>query len=133
MARSIVEGVTAAGIDVKLMALGKNEFSKIIKEILDAPVILVGSPTLNNGMFPSVGGFLTYLKGLRPRGKQAVAFGSYGWGGGAVKAVEKELESAGFELIEPGLQVRYRPDEEELEKCRQLGERMAAAVKASYE
>ncbi len=131
MARAIVEGVTAAGIDVKLMALRKNEFSAIVKEILDAPVILVGSPTLNNGMFPSVGGFLTYLKGLRPRGKQAVAFGSYGWGGGAVKAVEKELETAGFELIEPGLQVRYRPDEEELEKCRLLGERMAEAVKIS--
>jgi flavorubredoxin len=131
MARAIVEGVMAAGIDVKLMALRKNEFSAIVKEILDTPVILVGSPTLNNGMFPSMGGFLTYLKGLRPRSKKAVAFGSYGWGGGAVKAVEKELEAAGFELIEPGLPVRYRPDEEELEKCRQLGERMADAVKIS--
>ncbi|MDW7777037.1 MAG: FprA family A-type flavoprotein [Methanosarcinales archaeon] len=128
MAKAIVEGVTSAGVDVKLMAIRKNELSKIIKELLDAPVIVIGSPTLNNGMFPSVGGFLTYLKGLRPGGKKAAVFGSFGWGGGAVKAVEKELEAAGFELVEPGLQIRYRPDKEGLEKCRQLGERIAGIV-----
>ncbi|MCL7413824.1 MAG: FprA family A-type flavoprotein [ANME-2 cluster archaeon] len=130
MARSIVEGVTSTGVDVKLINIRKNDLSKIIKEILDAPVVLVGSPTLNNGMFPSVGEFLTYLKGLHPAGKKAAVFGSYGWGGGAVKAVEKELEAAGFELIEPGFQVRYRPDKEGLEKCRMMGERVAAVVKA---
>lgn len=128
MAREIVEGVTSAGVDVKLINIRKNEFSQIITEILDAPVILVGSPTLNNGIFPSVGGFLTYLKGLHPAGKKAAAFGSYGWGGGAVKAIEKELEAAGFELIEPGLQIRYRPDTEGLEKCRMMGERIATIV-----
>jgi flavorubredoxin len=80
-------------------------------------------------MFFPVGGFLTYLKGLRPKGKKAVAFGSFGWGGGAVKAVEKEMGSAGFEIIEPGLQVKFRPDEDELESCRKLGIRIAGAAK----
>jgi flavorubredoxin len=129
MANAILDGVKSAGVEVKLLNIRKNDQSKIIKEILDAPVIFVGSPTLNNGMFPSVGGFLTYLKGLRTRGKKAVAFGSYGWGKGAVKAVEAELIAAGFEIIEPGLEVRYRPDDEGLASCRSLGERVANNVK----
>ena len=129
MAKSILDGIKAAGVEVKLINIRKIDLSGIITELLEAPVIILGSPTLNNGIFPSVSGFLTYLKGLRPKGKQAVAFGSYGWGGGAVKAMEKELEMAGFELIEPGLQLRYRPDEEELAACRQLGERIAGFVK----
>lgn len=128
MAKSILDGIKAAGVEVKLINIRKIDLSGIITEVLEAPVIIVGSPTLNNGIFPSVSEFLTHLKGLRPKGKQAVAFGSYGWGGGAVKAVEKELEMAGFELIEPGLQIRYRPDEEGIAACRQLGERIAGVV-----
>lgn len=128
MANSILEGIKAAGVEVKLLNIRKNDLSSIITEVLEAPVIIVGSPTLNNGIFPSVSELLTYLKGLHPKGKQAVAFGSYGWGGGAVKAVEKELEMAGFELIEPGLQIRYRPDEEGIAACLQLGERIAGFV-----
>lgn len=129
MAKSILDGIKAAGVEVKLINIRKIDLSGIITEVLEAPVIIVGSPTLNNGIFPSVSGFLTYLKGLHPKGRQAVAFGSYGWGGGAVKAMEKELEIAGFKLIEPGLQIRYRPDEEGITACRQLGERIAGFVK----
>jgi flavorubredoxin len=128
MANSILEGIKTAGVEVKLLNIRKNDLSSIITDILEAPVIIVGSPTLNNGIFPSVSELLTYLKGLRPKGRQAVVFGSYGWGGGAVKAVEKELEMAGFELIEPGLQIRYRPDEEGIAACRELGERIAGFV-----
>ncbi len=128
MAKSILDGIKAAGVEVKLINIRKIDLSGIITEVLEAPVIMVGSPTLNNGIFPSVSELLTHLKGLRPKGKQAVAFGSYGWGGGAVKAMEKELEMAGFELIEPGLQIRYRPDEEGIAACRQLGERIAGFV-----
>lgn len=128
MAKSILDGIKAAGVEVKLINIRKIDLSGIITEVLEAPVIMVGSPTLNNGIFPSVSELLTHLKGLRPKGKQAVAFGSYGWGGGAVKAMEKELEMAGFKLIEPGMQIRYRPDEEGIAACRQLGERIAGFV-----
>ena len=129
MANEIVEAVRAAGVEVKLLHLRKNTRSHIMKEMLDAAAFAVGSPTLNNGIFPTVGDFLVYLKGLRPQKKKAVAFGSYGWGGGAVKIVEQELKSSGIEVIEPGLQVRYRPYEKELEMCRKLGEQLAAIAK----
>jgi flavorubredoxin len=33
-------------------------------------------------------------------------------------------------VLEPGLQVKYRPFEEELDKCRELGRRLAAAALA---
>jgi flavorubredoxin len=129
MANEIVEAVGAAGVEVKLLHLRKNTRSHIMKEILDAAAFAVGSPTLNNGIFPTVGDFLVYLKGLRPQKKKAMAFGSYGWGGGAVKTIEQELKSAGIEVIEPGLQVRYRPYEKELVRCKKLGEQLAAAAK----
>jgi flavorubredoxin len=129
MANEIAETVREAGVEVKLLNLRKNTRSHIMKEMLDAAAFAVGSPTLNNGLFPTVGDFLVYIKGLRPQKKKAMAFGSYGWGGGAVKTIEQELKNAGIDVLEPGLQVRYRPYEKELEKCRKLGEQLAAVAK----
>lgn len=129
MANEIVEAVRAAGVEVKLLNLRKSSRSNIMKEMLDAAAFAVGSPTLNNGLFPTVGDFLVYLKGLRPQKKKAVAFGSYGWGGGAVKIIEQELKSAGIEVIGPGLQVKYRPYEKELMRCKNLGEQLVAIAK----
>ncbi|MCQ1535199.1 FprA family A-type flavoprotein [Methanosarcina sp. KYL-1] len=129
MAREITEAVRQAGVEVKLLHLRKNPRNLIMKEMLDTSAFAVGSPTLNNGIFPTVGDFLVYLKGLRPQKKKAAAFGSYGWGGGAVKTIEQELKNSGVDVLEPGLQVRYRPEEKELEKCRELGRQLAEIAK----
>ena len=75
------------------MHLRKWHRSDIMTEVLDARAIIVGSPTLNNGLFPTVSDFLTYMKGLKPKNKIGAAFGSYGWSGEAVKLIPNELEA----------------------------------------
>ncbi|MDD4749605.1 MAG: flavodoxin domain-containing protein, partial [Methanosarcinaceae archaeon] len=129
LALEILEGARQEGVEVKLLHLRQNSRSLIIKEMLEAAAFALGSPTLNNTLFPTLGDFLTYLKGLRPVNKTAAAFGSYGWGGGAVKAMETELKNAGIELLEPGLQVKYRPDASELKEGRELGAKLAKCAK----
>jgi len=128
MAHSLAEGVLGEGVEVKLYNLTKSDQSDIIKEVLDARAILLGSPTLNNGMFPTVAGFLCYLKGLKPKGRLGAAFGSHGWAGGAVKAVEQELGQAGIEVIDSGLAFKFVPDKDELEKCVEFGREVARKV-----
>jgi flavorubredoxin len=128
MAQEILRGVSDSGVEVSLLHLRKNDWSEIVKEVLDAGAIIIGTPTLNNGMFPTVGGFLTYLMGLQPMNKIWATFGSYGWGGGGVRSVNEKLKSAGYEITE-SLEVNLRPDEEELVKCRELGNKIASLVK----
>jgi len=118
-------------VEVAWFNLSKTDDSEVIAQVLDAKLLLVGSPTLNNGMFPTVARFLTYLKGLRPKGKIGACFGSYGWGGGAVKTMEEELRRTGIEVVESNLDFRYVPDEEELRKARSFGKMMAQRVKQS--
>ena len=60
--------------------------------------MLLGSPTLHHGMLRQVSGYLTYLEGLRPPGKAAAVFGSFGWSGGATKNMAARLEAIGFEM-----------------------------------
>jgi anaerobic nitric oxide reductase flavorubredoxin len=128
MAKEILKGVSDSGVEASLFHLRRNEWSEIIKEVLEAKAILIGSPTLNNDIFPPVGGFLTYLMGLQPKSKIWATFGSYGWAGGAVRAINEKLKSAGNEPVE-SLDVRFRPDESELAKCYAMGQKIASMVK----
>ncbi|MDY6964642.1 MAG: FprA family A-type flavoprotein [Halobacteriota archaeon] len=129
MAKAILEGISSEGVEVKLLKLRENHRSDVMKEVLDTKAVIVGSPTLNNGMFPTVADFLTYMKGLRPKNKIGAAFGSHGWAGGAVKVVEAELEAAKFEMMKPDLDFQFKPTEEELEKCFDFGKEIALKIK----
>ena len=128
MAHALVEGIISENIEARLYNLTGSDQSDIIKEVLDARAILVGSPTLNNGMFPTVAAFLCYLKGLKPKGKIGAAFGSHGWAGGAVKAIEQELGQMGVEAVDSGLAFKFVPDTDELQKCFDFGRTIAKKV-----
>jgi len=128
MAKTILKGLTEEGVQARLLSLRTNHRSDIIEEMLDAKGILLGSPTLNNGMFPTMGDFLTYLKGLRPKGKVFGLFGSHGWGGGAIKEMRRHLEEGKFEIWEKELSVQFLSDSEELERAVQFGREFAKKV-----
>ena len=129
MAKAVLEGISEEGVEVKLMNITQTGRTEIMKEVIDTKAVLIGSPTLNNGMFPTVSDFLCYFKGLRPQGKVGVAFGSYGWAGGATKAIIEELKLTGVEIIEPEIKYQFLPDEEELKQCKELGKRVASQIK----
>jgi flavorubredoxin len=124
MAETIASAFSEKGYNYRLMSLQDNHISDIMTEILEAEYICVGSPTLNNNMLPTVAAFLTYLKGLAPKERKAMAFGSYGWGGQSVKQVHEALESCGFTMLEP-VSFKYIPDEEFLKTLR---EKVLAAI-----
>jgi anaerobic nitric oxide reductase flavorubredoxin len=131
MAYAISEGIVAKGIEVHLFQMRKSDLAEVLKEILDAKAVIVGSPTLNSSMFPTVSAFLNYATGLRPKGKIWATFGSYGWGGGAVRAMNKKLTESRSEVLEPSLRIQYAPSVEELQKCREFGERIAEELTLS--
>lgn len=128
MADAIASGIAETGVKVRPMKLREWHRSDIMTEILDAKAVLVGSPTLNNGLFPTVSDFMTYMKGLKPQNKIGAAFGSYGWSGESAKLIQKELEAAGFDMKEPELRIQYIPDAAGTEKCVEFGKKIGNAV-----
>ena len=130
MAEAIVNALGREGVDAKPYHLRTWHRSDIITEVLDAGAIIIGSPTLNNGLFPTVSDFMTYLKGLKPQNKIGAAFGSYGWSGEAVKLINQGLEEMRFQIIDPGLKTHYIPKEKDIEACYVLGQKIARALPA---
>ncbi len=128
MAEAICEGIAAEGVSCRPMHLRSWHRSEIVTEIFDARALVVGSPTLNNGLFPTVADLLCYLKGLKPQNKIGAAFGSYGWSGEAVRLIEEELERMKIPRIREGLRIPFVPDGETLEACRGFGRTIGRAV-----
>ena len=128
MAETITESIGEEGVEVRLMDLRKCHRSDIMTELLDAGAVVIGSPTINNGLFPTVADFLTYMKGLKPKNKIAAVFGSYGWSGEAVKLINKQLEEMKLNVIDSGIRTQFVPDADAIERCRELGKKIVASL-----
>jgi flavorubredoxin len=131
MAYAIVDALRDSYVDAIPMHLRKWHRSDIVTEALDAGAIIIGSPTLNNGLFPTVSDVLTYLKGLKPQNKIGAAFGSYGWSGEAVGMINQVFEDMKFNVLFPGLKVQYVPTAEGIHACRDIAEKIAQSLPAS--
>ncbi len=129
MARTIADGLAAAGASTKVMPLAGSHRSDVATELLEAGAFLVGTPTINGTLFPTVADSLAYLKGLKPANKIGAVFGSYGWSGEGTAHVEAVLREMGVELVEQALRVRYVPRGEDLVACRRFGERVGQVLK----
>jgi flavorubredoxin len=127
MAQAILEGATQTGVSGELIHIRRSNLTQIAAEVLDAAAIAFGSATLNRGMMPMAAATLSYLEGLRPLGKVAFAFGSYGWGRGGPEAIDQALRGLDWEILREPIRAKYRPTDEILAEClaggRLLGDR----------
>ncbi len=130
MARAIAQGIADAGVRVQLYDIAVSNSTEIITEMLDAKGFVFGSSTHDNDMLIIIAGFLEYFKGLKPKGRLAGVFGSYGWAGGAVKEIEKLLAETGVALPQESMSVQYVPDQAQLAQCYAWGQKFAQQLRA---
>jgi len=130
MADGIIEGLAAAGVVGRSFNMATSDRNDVITEVFRARAVVVGSPTFNGGVLPTITPVLEDLRGLKFKNKVAAAFGSYGWSGEGVKRIENHMRDAKFEIVAEGLKVKWQPSADDLESCRELGGKIAEAVKA---
>jgi flavorubredoxin len=129
MAKEIATGLQDEGISYKLMNLRYDHRSDVMRDVLNASALILGCPTLNNGLLPRMAGFLMYMRGLRPTNKIGAAFGSYGWSGEAVKLLNEAMSEMKLDIIDEGYRVKYVPEESHRSHCVELGRKIGRALK----
>ena len=115
---------------VKKLHICSNPISKLVTEMMFAKTILIGSPTILNGVFPSVAELLSHFQALNPRERLWTAFGSYGWGGGAVEHVKRWIMENRFEFAAEPMGVKFMPDADELNACAEFAETIIQKMKS---
>jgi flavorubredoxin len=123
MAKAVAEGARSVqGVEVELNYYISPE------ELADFDAILVGAATYHHDMPVSFKTFFeeVAVKNINLKGKVGAAFGSYGWSGEAAKLIIEIMKNK-FEMnvTEPPLPIKYEPDPASIEKCKELGKRIA--------
>lgn len=133
MAEAIVQGITKEDptVTVKLFNIARSDKNDLITEIFKSKAVLIGSPTINNGILSSVAAILEEIKGLRFKNKKAAAFGCYGWSGESVKIISEKLTESGFELVNDGIREKWNPNDESVGNCLRFGKDVALSVKST--
>lgn len=121
MATHIADAIREEGCEVKVLSMHACDRSEVATELLHAGALIVGTPVLNNQIFPSMADVLCYLKGLRRKNLIGAVFGSYGWNGAPIDGLNKQLEEMGVSVIAPALKTSFVPDEAAYQSCRDLG------------
>ena len=130
MAQAMAKGLEKEGVKYKIFNMAICDRNDVLTEIFKAKGILIGSPTMNNGLLPTIMPILEDLKGLKFKNKVGAAFGTYGWSGENVKIIEEILEKAKIKILQEGIKFKWQPTKEELEKCVEFGRSFAQKMKA---
>ncbi len=130
MAEAISDGLVEAAVPHKMLHMAVTDRNDLLVEIFKARALVIGSPTLNRGILPTIAPILEDLEGLAFKNKIGAAFGSFGWNAAAVAVIEKRFAACKIPVIAPGVSAKWQPRPEDLQACRQLGQKVAEAVKA---
>lgn len=128
MAETVGRGLAAEGVPYKIFHMAVTDRNDVITEIFKAKAIIVGSPTLNQGVLPTIAPILEDLKGLKFQNKIGAAFGTYGWSGESVKLIEEHLNRCKIPLAAQGVRAKWQPKPAELENCEKMGRTVAQAI-----
>lgn len=128
MARFLADALAHDGVLATLMSMKSCNRSDVATEIFTAGAVLVGSPTMNNDMFPTIAEMLCYMRGLKFQHKIGGAFGSYGWSGEAPKMIQAELEGMKYSLPCQPARLQWAPEESLMAPLKDMAKAVAAAL-----
>jgi len=128
MVLALRDALVKKDITVQLFDIPNTEIGHIAKELVDTPVVVVGAPTVLGGVHPVAAYATMLVKALRAPTRYAAVLTSYGWSGGAVKALQGILEGTKIEVLGV-VEVKGPPKKAEFDKVTELADRIDEKLK----
>lgn len=129
VAEQVALGAGSTGLkDLEVMDAARNHPSYLLSESWKREGLIIGSPTYESRAFPPVSNFLNLAEKKKLKNKVTGTFGSYGWGGGSAREIEKTGETLNWEFVTSPVVYGGRPTEKQLDESFELGKKVAEAV-----
>jgi len=122
---AIEEGVKEAGGSVRYFNLSEVPPVEALTALVEAPALIIGSPTYEHEVFPKVADFVNLLRVKKFSDRCVAVFGSFGWSGEATRKLASEMSESGFELVGKPMAVYGSPTAIDLDSAKQLGKAVA--------
>ena len=95
------ESLAERGVSVDPFDLTTADIGRVAEAVVDAPTLVIGTPTVLGGPHPGVIGAVYLVDMLKPRLKFMSVIGSYGWGGKTIETLTGMLSGLKAELLPP--------------------------------
>ena len=129
LAKAVEKGLRSADIPVESFDITQTHISYILPALWRYQGAVIGAPTYEGTLFPSMALLLYMAEIKRVFGKHGAYFGSYGWGGGAMRFINSQFEKLKWELTD-SLEIAGSPTSEDLADAETFGKRFGEMIKA---
>lgn len=117
------------GVEVQAHNISYSELSQVITDTVRSGIIVLGTPTYDAYPFPKIWNYVNELQGKRFPRRPIGLFGTFGWAGGGVKRLRKQIEDMKCEVLEPVVRVHGRAGEEEYKQIQALAKVITERLK----
>jgi len=128
MLAEVKRGLEASGVPVTAHDVATTPVSYILPALWINQAVMIGAPTYEGTLFPTMQMVLHMAEIKRVFNKQAAYFGSYGWGGGATRFLKAQCEKMNWELGEV-LDFAGQPSAEDLKAGFAFGKRFGESIR----
>jgi flavorubredoxin len=132
MAQAVTEGIHKTGIQMKSFNVSTNHCSYILPSLIAFFGVVIGAPTYEGRLYPAMTQVLDMAAFKHLSGKKAIYFGSFGWGGGALRQLTEKMEMMNWELSDSLEFIGY-PTPDILQNGKMMGEKFAKLLSEKYQ
>jgi anaerobic nitric oxide reductase flavorubredoxin len=130
MMNAIAQGISKQGVPLQVFDVARTHVSYILPSLWTRQGVLVGAPTYEGHLFPTMAAVMYSADEKRIVNRTAAYFGSYGWHGGAQAMFEKLAQPLQWEILE-NMTFIGNPTRDELKAGEEFGARFARAIQQS--
>ena len=129
IALAVRRGLEGAGIPVDMFDVTATHPSYILPSLWVNQGVAIGAPTYEGSLFPTMAQVLLMAEFKRVFHRDAIYFGSFGWGGGATRYLNAQFEKMKWQLLDT-LEFPGEPKPETLVKAVEFGKRFGERIKS---
>jgi flavorubredoxin/flavin reductase (DIM6/NTAB) family NADH-FMN oxidoreductase RutF len=129
VAQALASGITKAGVSVQSINCEFTDIEEIKQALEKSSGFLMGSPTLGGHMPTPMQTALGIVLNNAAKTQLAGVFGSFGWSGEAIDMLESKLKDAGYQFGFEPIRVKFKPDEQMMKYCEEVGTDFAQALR----
>jgi flavorubredoxin len=126
-AEAVERGLRASAVGYESFDVRNTHISYILPAIWTSQGVAIGAPTYEGSLFPSMAQALLMAEFKRMFNKDAIYFGSFGWGGGAQRYLGAQLERLKWNLVE-SIEFAGEPTQDALAQLTELGMRFGKRI-----
>lgn len=128
MMNAVSQGISSVGVPLEIFDVSRIAVSYILPSLWTKRGVMVGAPTYEGRLFPTMTQLLEMAALKHIRHKKVAYFGSYGWSGGALRQMEKIIEPVKWELTDT-LAFNGGITQERLRQGEEFGRKFAEIIK----